>query len=489
MTNDGKRDSFLGWLGISDAPNWKIARPLGRLIGVVLTFAFPLLFVTAFFAAFSVTWHTIGLGVTGATEGINLGAGALIAALLGSPFLIWSTFLKHQTVLFQKEGHITDRINKAVEQLGAEKAIERIGRPVTIWTGKVARITYNEDRAQEFSSKPRTKLSPTEPYQRWNQHTEEVDEGYEQTVSTWPDERTVIEWQGEGTNLEKDETVGSEGPWQVFKENAPNIEVRIGAILSLERIAQDSTRFDNGHDHVRIMEILCAYVRENTATPSLEPEHDKEGPFTLRTDVQIAIDVIKRRSEEQIGIEASSKYRLDLRQCDFRGANLANGSFRGAIFAQSRFEFASLRFSDFSGARFDGSVLNHIDCIKSLFVGADMRRCRIDKPEPVPGAFIQSINMGELKGLSLIAANIPSVTYLGEEPVTFGTKDTVLHWEANAQRERAAEERRKRPTERVKLPGNPFTKWSPHNASDLTTGHFLEELRTSLSLTGWPYGD
>jgi hypothetical protein len=38
----------------------------------------------------------------------------------------------------------------------------------------------------------------------------------------------------------------------------PNIEVRIGAILSLERIAQDSTRYDNGRDHVRVMEILCA---------------------------------------------------------------------------------------------------------------------------------------------------------------------------------------------------------------------------------------
>jgi prepilin-type processing-associated H-X9-DG protein len=40
--------------------------------------------------------------------------------------------------------------------------------------------------------------------------------------------------------------------------------VRIGAILSLERIAQDSTTHDRGRDHVRVMEILCAYVRENS---------------------------------------------------------------------------------------------------------------------------------------------------------------------------------------------------------------------------------
>ena len=489
MNDDGKRDGFLDWLGISNRPNWQTARPVGRLIGTLITVAVPLLFITAIVAAFAVTWHTILLGITSASEGVNLGAGALIAALLGSPFLIWSTLLKHQTVLYQKEGHITDRINKAVEQLGVEKAVERIGRPVTIWTGKVERIVYNENRAQEFSRKPRTRLSPLEPYQRWNEHTEDVDEGFEQTVSTWPEERTIIEWQGEGTELDKNEAVGDEGPWQVFKETAPNIEVRIGAILSLERIAQDSVRFDNGHDHVRVMEILCAYIRENTATPSLKPEYDEEGPFSPRTDVQIAIDVVKRRSDEQIGIEAARRYRLDLRRCDFRGANLANGSFRGGIFSECRFELATLRFSDFSGAHFDGSVLNYMDCRGTKFIGANMFRCRIDKPEPVAGGFTRSINMGELKGLSLIAANIPSLQYLGEEPVTFGTKDTVLNWELDEQREKVVGERRKRPIEDSGAFDSPFSKWSPYAASDLSTGHLFDDFRHSLELTGWPYED
>ncbi len=42
------------------------------------------------------------------------------------------------------------------------------------------------------------------------------------------------------------------------ERTVPNLEVRIGAIYALERISQDSPR-----DHVQIMEILCAYVREN----------------------------------------------------------------------------------------------------------------------------------------------------------------------------------------------------------------------------------
>jgi hypothetical protein len=47
--------------------------------------------------------------------------GALIAALLGAPFVIWATVIKQTTLNFQKEGHITDRISKAVEQLGRRR--------------------------------------------------------------------------------------------------------------------------------------------------------------------------------------------------------------------------------------------------------------------------------------------------------------------------------------------------------------------------------
>ncbi|WP_156882833.1 hypothetical protein [Rhodovulum sp. P5] len=50
----------------------------------------------------------------------------------------------------------------------------------------------------------------------------------------------------------------------------PNIEVRIGAIYALERISKDSDR-----DHANIMEILCAYIRENApAKDTRTPEQD-----------------------------------------------------------------------------------------------------------------------------------------------------------------------------------------------------------------------
>ena len=48
----------------------------------------------------------------------------------------------------------------------------------------------------------------------------------------------------------------------------PNIEIRLGAIYALERIARDSPR-----DHWTIMEVLTAYVRQNSpAAPEGNPE-------------------------------------------------------------------------------------------------------------------------------------------------------------------------------------------------------------------------
>jgi hypothetical protein len=167
----------LGRLGINKTPVW-LEGPLPRLVIFGL---FLLLFLLALLAALLTLIRTIsGTGGDGPVTG--LGAGALVVALLGAPFLFWRTFIAHKTLGFQKEGHITERITKAVEQLGVEKTV------------KVASIGQVQ---------------------------------------------------------------------QPSEESRPNIEVRIGGILSLERIAQDSVTYDRGRDHVRVMEILCAYIREN----------------------------------------------------------------------------------------------------------------------------------------------------------------------------------------------------------------------------------
>ena len=63
-------------------------------------------------------------------------------------------------------------------------------------------------------------------------------------------------------------------------DNKPNVEVRLGAIYALERIAFDSPR-----DQWTIMEVLTAYVRQNAPVPAREPtkqEQEKDAQDTTK---------------------------------------------------------------------------------------------------------------------------------------------------------------------------------------------------------------
>ena len=98
----------------------------GTLAGRPVRTSPPYPFWLCALAAFAIVCATIWSAFQPSSSGPNLGTGALITGLLGAPFLIWRTVVAQKTVDLQREGHITDRIAKAVEQLGAEKTVKRI---------------------------------------------------------------------------------------------------------------------------------------------------------------------------------------------------------------------------------------------------------------------------------------------------------------------------------------------------------------------------
>ena len=415
MADDKTPRDLLDWLGIKDAPHWCVARPLGGLVAMLL----GLLFAMAFAAAFVI----VGRSITGGDGGGmgRLGAGALIVALLGAPFLIWSTVLKHQTLRYQKEGHITDRINKAVEQLGAEKDISRVMRNV------------------------RYRL----------------------------DGREFVELEGKDDNFEPPEgaTKVKRGDWEVVKRTVPNIEVRIGAILSLERIAQDSTRYDKGRDHVRVMEILCAYIRENAPARSAkdhefgewEPlkddptdeeraahlekrkarfgRHHFEGKVLQwarslpepRADIAKALRVIGRRSAAQRLAEA--RWGKDAGENDRWVFDTPCPSLPDEATPKTRAGFAAelanwrktirgykgytldLRRTNLQSADLSDLVLSGANLQGARMEGANLRRARIERANlsraRIEGAYLHSVRMegavlwsARMEGANLISARM-----------------------------------------------------------------------------------
>ena len=260
----------MGWLGANREPDFRKARWLGGIIGGVLA----MIFLLALVAAVAMLIRTIVNGL-GESPAANLGTGALIVALLSSPFLIWNTVIRNSALGYQKEGHLTDRLSKAVEQLGAEKTVQNIGRPVTIWTGA------HEEEEHFFRDGTPVELPPrsielNRSRDHFTSEAGELVEGLDVRLRRWSAERTEIQWRGEEVDKRDWEHVGATGDWEVFTQTRPNIEVRIGGLLSLERIAQDSVTYDKGRDHVRVMEILCAYVRENAPASAAPDDNPRE---------------------------------------------------------------------------------------------------------------------------------------------------------------------------------------------------------------------
>jgi uncharacterized protein YjbI with pentapeptide repeats len=365
-------------MGERMAQRWSGLTPVQRAATGLGLAAWAILFLATLAAALLGVLRMAGDGAAG-----TLGLGTLLAALLGAPFLIWATLIRQATVDYQKEGHMTDRISKAVEQLGAEKTVKKAAGDRTVETTE------------------------------------------------------------------------------------PNLEVRIGAILSLERIAQDSTRHDRGRDHVRVMEILCAYIRDN-APASGAKDHDfgewtplpddateeqraarqaerearfGTGPFREskvmawarslgppRADIAEALKVIGRRSRDQLLVEAAwphpptpdtgwpfdnaphlpddpdeaphspaarvdfenrlrawkddlrqhPGHRLDLRNTNLQGADLSKGCFQGARFDNARLDGADLRQARLEGADLWQARVEGANLWEARLEGASLFRARME---------------------------------------------------------------------------------------------------------------
>ncbi len=129
------------------------------------------------------------------------------------------------------------------------------------------------------------------------------------------------------------------------------LEVRLGAIYALERLARDSER-----DHATIMELLTAYVRERAPRQDGEghaPPTSGEAPPRLATDTQATLTVIGRRSR---WLGQGESRPLDLRHTGLAHADLAEAHLRGAHLAG-----AFLREADLGGAHLTGAKLGGAD--------------------------------------------------------------------------------------------------------------------------------
>lgn len=158
------------------------------------------------------------------------------------------------------------------------------------------------------------------------------------------------------------------------------IEVRLGGIYALERIAKDSAK-----DRLVIQEVLTAFVRERAPWP---PRKKSQGapaaPETREakeiseitsevkppTDIQAVLTVLGRR---QTIVQSEEHECVYLRGTDLRGAYLYGANLEGADLVGTHLDGADLVGANLRNAQLAGATFDPISKQQTNLKGADLR--------------------------------------------------------------------------------------------------------------------
>jgi uncharacterized protein YjbI with pentapeptide repeats len=205
------------------------------------------------------------------------------------------------------------------------------------------------------------------------------------------------------------------------------IDVTIGGIYALERIARDSPR-----DHPTVMEVLAACIREHSREqwpppPSEEPATELP-QRTTRPDIQAAMTVIGRRNirhdSGQIDLANVNLTGADLRGKELANANLIGANLTRTIAMQANLAGANLRNAnlteaDLTGANLNSASLTDAKLPEAFMPGADLRSAHLQRADltgtsltgtVLTGAHLRSAN---LRGAKLIEADLANADLTG----------------------------------------------------------------------------
>ena len=151
------------------------------------------------------------------------------------------------------------------------------------------------------------------------------------------------------------------------------LDVRIGGIYALERIARDSPR-----DHPTIMEVLGAFIREHSGEQWPPGHPGAEAPeHKTRPDVQAAVTVIGRRTVRY----DNHSHPIDLAGADLAGADLAGADLAGADLAGAKLVAANLTGADLAGAKLLAANLARADLSESDLTGVFLALANLKSAE------------------------------------------------------------------------------------------------------------
>lgn len=192
---------------------------------------------------------------------------------------------------------------------------------------------------------------------------------------------------------------------QLGRQGSENLQIRLGGIYALERLAHDSAR-----DQPTILKVLSAFVLTTTAklnqdNPPLRfascPNH------RLTIDVQAALTVLGSRNPAHdqgtvVDLQEFCLSGADLRGANLSGANLHRVDLSGAYLDRADLSGADLRGANLSGtklgsANLSGANLNRVDLRGADLASANLRDAKIG---------VADLSSTDLRGTFLTGADL-----------------------------------------------------------------------------------
>jgi len=209
----------------------------------------------------------------------------------------------------------------------------------------------------------------------------------------------------------------------------PKIDVVLGGIYALERIAKDSR-----DDHPQVVEVLTAYVREHARYKPAKPQAPKTSGVQrqddeatspaddqrrpLATDVQAVMDVLARRDITQdredhslnIALTDLRRLRLDAGEGGhLEGADLSGAHLEEAHLCEAHLEEATLYGANLKGANLTGAHLKGANLL-----GAHLEWARLQEADLEGANLYEAIlEQANLTGAHLEGANLDGTILKG----------------------------------------------------------------------------
>src|SRR6266540_835390 len=173
---------------------------------------------------------------------------------------------------------------------------------------------------------------------------------------------------------------------QLGQPGPDRLDVRLGGIYALERIAHDSPTH-----RLAVFEIFTAFIRSHAPLPPPLPgehnanAHTNQVPLlqSRAPDIQAALTIIGRRPTHK------NDPPLDLRQTDLREANLG-----GANLTRAQLGGADLTGADLTAADLTEAWLDEADLTGADLIGADLTEAWLDGAD-LTGAKLGWANLTE----------------------------------------------------------------------------------------------